>query len=214
MDGAKAQTKIYYGYGKAAKRLGLSHDIYRSIDGIDPLKSQNKLGSILVSATSNWDYSIYRKYDEVAWILVVDGRYIAVGDYLVGPSTFFVVAKQHLLPILGVKCDRKITIRRPKDSGEIGYVGYSRYEAGNANTYDVIMQNCPSCFIKGSRGDFNPVKLPTDARAPWFTMYLPKIGQFIKVGDIVLDEYHQEYIVSTNELTELGWRFNVFGLES
>ena len=214
MDGTKVQNKIYYGYGKAALRLGLSFDIYRSVDGIEPLKIANKIGSILVSPTVNWNYTAYRKYDANDWILIVDGRSIHVGDYLVGRNTFFVAAMQHLMPIMGVKCDRKITIRRPKSVGDKGNIGYSRYEAITAATFDIIAKDCPCNFIKGSRGDTNPVKLATDAKAPWFTMYLPKLGQFLKVGDIVVDEYKQEYVVSTNELTELGWRINLLGLES
>lgn len=214
MDGAAIQNKIYYGYGKAATKLGLSFDIYRSSDGDDPLKLANKIGSTLVSPTTNWAYSNYRKYDENVWNLITDGRVILVGDYLVGENTFFVAAKQHIMPIMGVMCDREISVRRPKLAGDKGYIGYSRYEAVSASTYDVILTDCPCSFLKGSRGDTNPVKLPTDARAPWYTMFLPKTAPFLKVGDIILDEYGQEFVLSTNELTELGWRLNIFGLES
>ena len=216
MDGPKAQDRVYKGYGIAADKIGLPYTIYRSSTGIDPIQPANIVGEINMSHTNSWTYMGVKKYGDSSWMLLVDGREVFVGDYLVSDDlTFFVASEQHLQPILGVMCDRTISIRRPKSPSGVGYEGYSGYEAINVLTYDVLHSNVPVSFLKSSRGETNPVKLPTDAKMPWYAVYMPKWASvYLRNGDIITDEFEQQYIISDNEHTTLGWRLNVHGLEA
>jgi len=216
MDGPEIQEKIYYGYGKAATHLGLTYTIYRSIDGLDPIKPENIVGEVKLSPTVAWSYMVPKKYGDNTWILVVDGRVIQPGDYLVGPvRTFFVASLEHLMPILGVMCDRQITIVRPKSPDGVGDVGYSGYVNKDVATGDTLYTNVPASFLKSSRGERNPVKLPTSAKMPWYAVFLPALGSvFLRNGDIITDDANQQFVISDNEHTHLGWHLNVHGLEA
>lgn len=216
VNGTYVQEKIYFGYGKAATRIGQLYTIYRSIDGNDPLNPGNVVQDIYVSPTVAWSYMVPKKYGDNTWILVVDGRVLQVGDYLVGPKKiFFIAAMDHLLPIVGVLCDRFIEIRRPKTAAGIGDVGYSGYINNDPSTYDVLHYNVPAGFLKSSRGEKNIVDLPTSAKMPWYAVFMPLWDSaFIRNGDIIVDDRQQDYLVCDNEHTELGWHLNVHGLEA
>jgi len=217
MDAQQIQDKIYEkGYGKVADHIGFLYTIYRSSDGDNPIQPANIIGEIKVAPTTTWTWMMVKKYGDSTWILVVDGRGLEVGDYLVGElRTFFIASMEKILPILGVMCDRKITIVRPKTTEGIGDVGYSGYVQGDASTFDVLHTSVPSSFLKSSRGEKNPVKLPTDAKMPWYAVYLPQWDSvFLRNGDIIIDENQQDYIISDNEHTPLGWHLNVHGLEA
>jgi hypothetical protein len=216
MDGPKAQDRIYKGYGIAADHIGLPYTIYRSPDGIDPIEPANIVGEINMTHTNSWTYMNVKKYGDNAWIILADGRELYVGDYLVSPQrTFFIASMEHLQPILGVMCDRIITISRPKAPDGVGDVGYSGYEDITPATHPVLYQNVPASFLKSSRGEKNRVALPTDAKMPWYAAYLPYWeAAFLRNGDIITDTNKQQYIVSDNEHTSMGWHLNVHGLEA
>lgn len=216
MDGSQIQEKIYYGYGKAATHLGLTYTIYRSLDGLEPIKPENIVGEIKMSQTVAWSYMVPKKYGDSTWILVVDGRELLPGDFLVGSTkTFFVASMEHLMPILGVMCDRQITIRRPKSPDGVGDVGYSGYINNDNATSDLLLSDVPVAFLKSSRGEKNPVDLPTSAKMPWYAVFLPALGSvFLRNGDIITDDATQQYVISDNEHTHLGWHLNVHGLEA
>ena len=217
MDGATLQQKIYKGYAKAALRLGLEYTIYRSADGQNPIQAPNIVGTTLVSPTTTWSYNIPKKYGDATWLMLLDGRVTEVGDYLIGPNnrTFFIAGMQHLLPILGVLCDRVVSVKRPISPTGHGYVGHSGYEDSNPDTDTPLLEECPAAFLKSSRGEKNPVKIPTGDKMPWYAVFLPAWSNvFLRNGDIITDNNEQEFVISDNEHTELGWHLNVHGLET
>ena len=203
MDYAKVQSKIYYGYGQAAKRLGTSYSVYRSTTGIDPISPANLIGTILVSPNVEWTYTRANKYSNNVWNLCVDGTNLRVGDYLVGSSTFFIIGMQPLLPIIGVKCDRMITITEPENGLVPGGIDYSGYTEDRVN---VVMRNCPCSFLMGTKGEVSEAKLPMSMKLPWFYVYVPFFGGNVKTGNIITDNGNISYMVGGDEKTELGWR--------
>jgi len=207
MDGSRLQQLVYKGYGKAAFRIGSSFTVYRSTTGIEPINAGNVQGNVLASANINWEYTKANKYGNAVWQLVTDGRAIQRFDYLVGDQTFFIAGMQHLLPILGVECNARLTFKRPAALTGKGYVGYSGNTAPEETT---LMQACPVSLLENSKGEQNPVGLPQDTKMPWFKCLAPYLGNVtLKTGDVAIDEQGARYIVSSDELTDLGWRLTL-----
>lgn len=207
MNGARLQTLIYRGYQKAALRIGTDFDVYRSTSAIDPLLSTNLITSLLASANISWSYEKANRHGNAVWQLIADGRLLQCSDYLVGESTFFIAGMQPLLPILAVKCNRTLTIKRPTQPTGIGAVGYGGYLDATAK---VIMQNCPAALLESGKSETNTVQLPTDAKVSWYRVLLPALANVIlKTGDIITDEASLQYMTNSAELTELGWRLSV-----
>lgn len=133
-----------------------------------------------------------------------------VGDYLIPAvpidqdnSIYFVAAEQYLLPPLGVKCNRTIQIIRPTYQTGAGFQGYSEYLP---STSIVIASGMPASVLEQSQGK-NDTKLPTDTKDPKWIVLFPDNGSIIvRVDDIIIDDLNQNYVVTDNELTELGWR--------
>lgn len=212
-NSARIQDRIYYGYGKGAARLGTTYTIYRSPNAINPIQDANIIGTLLLSANVSWTYSQANKYGNAVWQLLVDGRELQPFDYLMGKQTFFVAGMQSLLPILGVDCNRTLTIKRPTQptgTGK-GIVGYSGYDPATATT---LMENCPASVLSDSRGETNPNKLPLDTKVPRLKVLLPALpGISLRIGDIILDDRGVHSAISGVELTELGWRLNIGSVE-
>ncbi len=210
------QNKVYYGYSKAAAKLGLTFNQYRSSSAINPIQSGNFLRTILASNSVNWAYDKANKYGNAIWNCLIDGRLTQVGDYIVGTrDTFFIAAMQSIMPILAVECNRTITITRTIQLGDqqagttptTGYVGYVGRNINNSNSEKIIMQNIPCSILEGSRGQFNKVGLPTDTKMPEWKILLPRLGGvLVGTGDFILDDLGGRYTVISDEDTDFGWR--------
>lgn len=215
------QRKIYYGYNKAAIRLGYNYYIYRAPNGINPISPANLVGEVYVSPNVNWAYDRFNKYGNTIWQLVHDGRKTNVFDYLVivpgqgsgnipAPTeqTFFIGAQQLLLPILGVECNRRVTITRPFQNigtGENVYGGYAPTDTV------LLMQSAPcSVLLSTHSGQSNPLSLPLDTRLPRYQLLMPKLpGVELRIGDLVDDDRGVRVAITGVELTDLGYRLNV-----
>lgn len=204
MDGATLQQKVYAGYAKAALRIGTSFNQYRASTAINPTASGNLVQSLLASANVNWAYDRANKYGNAVYQMLVDGTQTQVGDFLVGSSTYYIAAMQPLLPILAVKCNHTITIKRPTQPVGVGQVGYGGYQDSTAT---ILYQGCPASILEGTKGENNSFNLPNDIKMPWWRVIFPSLGGVnIVTGDIITDETNLQYQVSSAELTELGWR--------
>lgn len=220
MDGNKIQQKIYYGYAKAASKLGANFALYRSATPLTPISNTNLIGNLLASTNVDWTYMKANKYGNAVWQILIDAQRknqplsARVGDYIVGipdihgniddNSTYFIMAEQFLMTILAVKCNHILSIIRPSQSTGAGYQGYVGY---TASTSETIMTAMPASVLNAGRSTNAPTKLPTDTSEPVFTVLLPNLGNVdVRVDDIMIDELGEEYVVMQNELTELGWR--------
>lgn len=203
MDGDTLQKKVYQGYGKAALRIGQLSYVYRPVEAFDPLTVC--MATILAAFTTNDKFSKPSEYGHPTWKAIVDGTELCVGDYLVTPdSTFFIAAMQHLLPILAVSCNRTISLVRVDQPGEEGAVGYGGITEANKTP---IMGNWPASILQGTKGEKNLAGLPGDERVPWWSVLLPQFaGVVIVTSDLIIDDLGRLYVVSSAELTDLGWR--------
>lgn len=205
MDGAKLQSKVYSGYAKAAQRIGLPYDVHRPVNALDPLA--NKVATLPAHFRAGVTYETANKYGVAAWYGTLDGTQVAVGDYLVGPQgTFFIAAKQALLPILIVECNRTLSIKRPQQQTGVGAAGYGGNTLSNETP---LMSGWPASVLQGTKGEKNETNLPGDVRTPWWLILLPAYGDIVlNSGDTITDDLGRRYVVSSAEWTDLGWRLS------
>lgn len=210
MDGTIAQYKVYKGYGKAADKIGLPYKVYRSANGLSPISPANYLYDLNLSPTQTWTYMSPNKFTASTWMMVIDGTQVEIGDFLVGTEhTFYIAGKQHLLPILGVECDRKVTIsiaEIPDILNQKGKIDYSAMDIPPENKTNII-ENCPCSFLIGSKGERNDVDIPLDVKMPWYAVYVPYFsGVHIPVASFIDDEFGQRYQINGNQRTDIGWK--------
>lgn len=206
MDGTKAQTLVYRGYAIAASKLGTAYSQYRptsaDLTGLAPIST-----SLLASFNAeDMTYSRPNKYAKPTWYALVDGTKTQVGDYLIGAAgTFFIAAQQPLLPILAVECNRTLSFARPQTQAQFGAV--ANYEGNTPTTQTPLATGWHASVLQGTKGEKNEVGLPSDVRTPWWAILLPAIpGVTLQSGDLVSDDIGRRYILSSVELTDLGYR--------
>ncbi len=204
MDGTKLQAKIYIGYGKAAKRIGFDYQQFRATSASNPLSS-TALQTLPASFTTKFTYNAPNKYGEATWLGLFDARQFVVGDYLVGrQGTFFIAAMQDTLPIYCVQTNRTVSVRRDVQDQSIGLGSYA---GGTRATEAVLMDGWPASILQGSKGETNEVKLPLDVKTPWWVILMPAYpGVTLRTSDVIRDELNRKYIISSAELTDMGWR--------
>jgi hypothetical protein len=221
MNPALIQQKILYGYAKAGEKLGAYFSLYRSATPINPIVSGNLVGNIRMSPSVSWDYMKANTYGNNQFNACIDAQRSTsplsarVGDYLipaVDPDSgfievnerFFVQSLQFDLPPRVVQCNRTISIIRPAQVSGVGNVGYVGYTPA---TSTAIMTAMPASVLVEGRGDKADTKLPTDTKEPTRIILIPNLGGVqVRVGDIVTDDSNQNYVIFSNELTDLGWR--------
>jgi hypothetical protein len=177
-------------------------------------------------------YGRPNKYGKATWYALVDGHDLKPGDYFIGQrahsgllledggklltesggemllegamqGTFFVAGLQHLLPILVVECNRTISIYKPQ--AQPG-VGAQEYGGTTADNQKLIVSGVPCSILQGTKGEKSEASLPSDTRSPWWTVLMPASVGSVVSDDIIEDDLGQRYIVSSPELTDLGWR--------
>jgi hypothetical protein len=231
MNSATIQARIWKAYARAAGIIGESYKFYpsgligklRADDGsllladdgsvlegdlpTPPVASPLSLtsyASLFVSFNAeDMNYKKPNKYGKATWYALFDGTNTQVGDYLVGPAgTYFIAAMQLLLPILAVECNRTVTVFRPQvQTGADG-----EYAGTTTQNQTPLMTGWPCSILQGTKGEKNESSLPGDTRSPWWSILLPFGGVQILPNDIIVDDQGIRYVVSSPELSDLGYR--------
>lgn len=204
MDSVKLQKKVYSGYAKAALRIGPIFNLYRPTDPLAPISSP--IASLNASFNAeDMTYGRPNKYGKPTWFCLVDGTQTQVGDYLINDDkTYFIAAQQTILPILAVDCNRTINVLRPQQQMGEGLLGYGGDTDENETP---LMTGWPASVLQGTKGEKGEVNLPGDVRNPWWQMLFPAFpGVNLRTADIITDDLQRRYVISSAELTDLGWR--------
>ncbi len=206
MDGATINAKIYSGYAKAARVIGTPYQHYRPSGASNPISPGNRLADLPVSL--NADDPTYARpnvYGKATWYAIMDGAQMRVWDYIVGvEGTLFVAAMQQLLPIFMVDCNRVVTVYRPQQQTGAGLGTYGGTTTANQTA---LMTAWPASVLQGSKGEKDGSVLPGDTKQPWWQVLLPAVpGVTLRSADILVDDLARRYIISSAELTDLGWR--------
>jgi hypothetical protein len=213
MDAAKLQKKVYAGYAKAALRIGPAYNLYRPTTAISPLTNAPVTTLNASFNAEDMTYGRPNKYGKPTWYCLVDGSQVLVGDYLISSAqTFFIAAMQPILPILAVDCNRTINVLRPQQQTGLGAVGYGGDIDANETP---LMTGWPASVLQGTKGEKNEVNLPGDVRNPWWQILMPAFpGVVLQSADIITDDIGRRYIVSSAELTDLGWRMTAMSAQT
>lgn len=204
--GLRIQVKVNKGYAKAASHLGLQYDFFRPSGPNNPLDQANRVTAVDVAFdASTFTFSKPNMYAKNVWYFMADVSLIEPGDYLVGPGgTFFVAAKQALLPPAAVQCNHTVNLNRPANLTQVGALGYN---AGTVADGPAVAVGWPASVLTKSSGATGDTRLPRDTRLPWLEILLPPIpGVYIQYNDVLTDENGRRYEVSAAELSPLGWR--------
>lgn len=205
MDGTLIQQKVFRGYAISAAKIGLPYAQYRP-DSAD-LTNWSPIATLLASFNAeDMKYSKPNKYAKPTWYVLIDGSQTQVGDYLIGDGgTFFIAAQQAILPILAVGCNRVLSFARPQAQAQVGAV--TNYEGNTPALQTPLAAGWPASVLQGTKGEKNEVNLPGDTRNPWWAILLPAIpGVTLRTTDLVTDDLGRRMILSSVELTDLGYR--------
>lgn len=214
MDGTLLQTKIYKGFGIAAQKVGIAFNQYRATTPTQPLNSANMIGIQKVSTNVSWSYTKSNKFANAVYQMIVDGNKVQKFDIFTGVATYYICAMEPLQPILAVKCNSVMTLKRPTQpigSGQVGYGGYLD------QTSTIIMTEIPVSILEGTKGQNNEVKIPTDVKVPWWKILMPDFDNGatqILSGDIMTDDNGLRFEISSAEHTDMGWRLTAGQLDT
>lgn len=210
MDGPTIQARVYAGYAKAAKVIGLPFSMYRPTAANAPLS--NLVGTLkaAMDSTPNYKFKKPNEYGDATWYALIDDATAQAGDYLVNASgTYFIAGKQFLLPVIVVECNRSLKITRQQAQTGVGAVGYG----GNVPSQEVDVLGVanafwPASILLGGKSQ-QGVDLPAGVKnVGWRILLPPSVPITIKAGDIVTDDLGRRYAIDGAELTDLGWRIN------
>ena len=226
------QKRLYRGYGKIAKQQGLLTGVYRPVNALAPF--DNKISELFVIYTKDFNFKKLDKFGVPLMIGMFDGTGIQEGDYLVTPPEpntleyvdadvftktgivgrcdyFYVASMQSNSPVLLIECQRTISVSCP--TGPVGASGATKgklgYSGSTRATETLLMANIKASIQQGTKGETNPANLPLDIRMPWWTITFPAIsGVVIDTGYFIRDDLGRKYVVSSPELTDMGWRIS------
>ena len=215
MDGPTIQSRVYAGYAKAAKVIGIAYDQYRPLSASAPLG--NKLATVKMAVDSGKQYTFTspNEYGDPTWLALIDDATVQTGDYLVGnngglnTNTYFIAGKQFLLPVLAIECNRTVHITRQQAQTGVGAVGYSgSLPSQEVDVLGTASAMWPASILFGGESQ-QATGLPAGVKnSGWRVLLPPSVPVTIKAGDIVTDDIGRRYAVDGAELTDLGWRIN------
>lgn len=206
MDVSQLTTRVNKGNNKAARRLGTIARHYRATTPFGPLKS-DPLQQLSASFTTDYGYMRSARYGLATRIGIFDASGFEVGDVLVSPEagTFYVAAMPLLQPILCVKAERLITLRRTAAGSN--NAGLQDYGGTTAAREKAILSDWPASLLLNRSGEHSPLKLPGETRSAWYGILMPAFKNLqIHTGDFVMDDTGQRYVITGTELTDMGWR--------
>lgn len=190
---------------KWASKLGSLYTQYRPTGPDNPVSDATQIATIdaLFDASVSLAFNAPSVYGNSLFAAIVDPIAVQALDYLVGTDgTFFIASTEPLKPILCVQCARQATFYRPTTQPySPGY--YSGPVSGTT-----LMTNVPCSIVNGTKGERNAAEqLPSDSRLPWIQLLAPYFpGVILTESDRITDDIGRNFVISSCELSDLGWR--------
>jgi hypothetical protein len=209
MNESFLQDRLSWGLNIAARHIGIVCDAYRPNGPNDPLNRRHRFLRLPVAfCPVEGRFARSNRYGNAVWEGILDTSYIFVGDYLVrADGTWFVADCRPLLPLLCVLTNRTISISQQRSGTTIGASEYSGLTAGSTTS---ILTKWPASVLGAGSGGLPEADLPADSTVPYWTVLLPSVPDIvITPSDILTDDLGRNAVVSSAELTSLGWRLSV-----
>jgi hypothetical protein len=221
MDSTRLQDLISRGMGTAARRAGVICDAYRPCDAANPLVPINRY--LQLTAAFNAEDPGFRRanaYGRPVWYGVFDSAYTRPGDYLAerdGTRVWFIAAQPLLLPVVCVLTNRVVSFGRPAAPMLPGINSYGGVLRANLVP---LLVDWPASVLAGGTAEREPAELPSDVRLGGYSVLLPAGPRSttgndevslttLRADDLMADELGRNYVVSSAELSEMGWRLLV-----
>jgi hypothetical protein len=220
VDRALIRAKVNYGLGKAGVILGYPIAQYRPNGPTDPIASGNLLGTIVGDLDSHpaLDFTQEAKFAQFQFYLLGDPTNLLPGDYLVGrgtdqseTDTFFVSACGGVEPAACIRCNQVVSVSRPDANATVPtapvYGRQPAYSGAGPAQTQILASGFPASILQGTKGEKGIASLPDDTRLPWVAILMPPVpGVMFRTGDQLDDDISRRYILSSCELSALGWR--------
>ncbi|MDB5965525.1 MAG: hypothetical protein JWQ72_2025 [Polaromonas sp.] len=217
MDGPTIQARVYKGYARAATVIGLAYAQYRPTSATAPITTPLAMIKAAFDSKANYSFSAPNEYGDATWYALLDDASVANGDYLIGNGqVYFVAAKQFLLPVLAIDCNRSVAVLRqaapasPVGAQPYGGTVFSEDVAalGTLNSDGTLNAGWPASILLAGRAG-KAIELPMAVNgAGWRILLPPSVPIVIGEADVLLDDLGRRYTVEAAELTDLGWRIN------
>ena len=221
MDGPRLQDLISRGMGMAARQAGVVCDAYRPCDGFNPLAPTNRY--LQLTAAFNAEDPGFRRanaYGRPVWYGVFDSAYTRPGDYLAerdGTRVWFIARQPWLLPVVCVLTNRVVSFARPAAPMLPGINSYGGVLRANLVP---LLVDWPASLLAGGTGEREPAELPSDVRLGGYSVLVPAGPRLtaacdgasqttLRADDLMTDDLGRNYVVSSAELSEMGWRLLV-----
>jgi hypothetical protein len=205
MTPAQIQDLIAKGMGVAARQIGARCDAFRPRGPSAPVSLSCRY--MQLPASFNAEDASYERpngYGRATWFGVFDAAYTQPGDYLAGPpGVFFIAAQPPLLPVLCVRTNRTISAIRPAAPSAPGVNAYGGLTLAGAT---VLLTGWPASVLSAGNGQGLGVDLPGDTRVPFCTVLLPVTPVVLRSSDVLTDDLGRNFVISSAESTDLGWR--------
>jgi hypothetical protein len=203
---AQIQNALHRGLGAAARGVGTWFNAYRPRSATDPLDSANcflRLPATFLPQREIQDVS----HGHRVWQGVFDAAYTRPGDYFSDDEhVFFVFAQEPFQPVLCIGTNRVVSIRRPSApvaAGVNGYGGVLRRDA------IAVLTRWPAGVVTPSE-TVGRTDLPADAGLARWSVWLPPAPiPVLRTGDLLQDDLGRNGVVTTADLSALGWLLTV-----
>ena len=206
MDGSRIFDRVALANGIVGRTMGASTDAFRPSGAERPLSLGNRflrLPALFTAANgaiqrnTSYGIAIYDGY--------FDMSYTRPGDYLEqGARTWFIANQEALGPAHCVLTNRVVTIDRPESSVSMGSNPYGGAQPGPATHLAVAW---PASILAVGRDGFPASGLPTDVAMTSSTILLPvTVANIMRPTDIAIDDLGRTHVITSCEITHLGWR--------
>jgi hypothetical protein len=211
VSGSQFQTVFELAPQIAGSILGSPYQQFRPSSATNPLASGNLLSTLSawITADEKGRGTKAATYAKPVWFGMFDPTITQVGDYLVGPlGTFFIASQNVPQPMQVVLCNHAVTISQPATEGSFG--ASTEYGGDIVGTETILATAWPCSMLQGTKGEQGTSRLPGDVKQPWSIILLPPIpGVNLRNDLIATDETGQRHVLSSTELSALGWRITV-----
>ena len=205
---ASVLAQLGQAYGQIGAQLGTPYQQVRPLDPLAPLAPAPMATlKIAFDVSASLAFTTPAGFGKPIYFAGVDPAQVQVGDYLIGKlGTLFVAGLEDGKPPLCPRCNATLAFYRPTSSQP----GADFYGGNDTGTGTVLMAGWPGSLLKGSKGERGDDPLPGDARLPWMEALLPAAaGVTLRTDDLCIDDEGRRFIVSTVELSALGWRLEM-----
>lgn len=208
MSGSQFEAVFNIAPTIAGNILGSPYAQYRPGDDTNAIASENLLATISAWITADVNGRALKpsNYAKPIWYGMFDPTQTQVGDYLVGPlGTFFIASQDAPHPFQVISCNRTVNITK---SNAMPSLGKQNVYGGDQRATELdVATGFPCSMLQGTKGEVGSSKLPGDAKQPWVAVLLPTIpGVTLRNDFILTDDLNHRFVISSVELTGLGYR--------